>query len=288
MWFSTLANISAQKSVDFWVYALYTLVWPDNNDDPYLYLQCWHQKLARLGRRRSSRLTSLRSEPEEIHLQAWWSRLEANDPEKKGCYLMWKHFLNIRLMMDMLNKTFMFASLAVLLLTDTPWSKSGIIYWCYVIFNHDALWGVTDSRLFLQLFESKGQTYTLESAGWLLTAAGDMLAPWARAEKAPLPIRRGRKPPRELVWFWRETHTDRWHYFVQLPSLCNRNCMKLPSFLSNDILRFKWVGKKLDINEMHCHKSKHRRKTVREEVTVQQGEDSHISVRATINTQESF
>lgn len=91
-----------QKSVDFWVYTLYTLVWPDKNDDPYLYLQCWHQKPARLGRRRSSRLTSLRSEPEEIHLQAWWSRLEANDTEKKGCYLMWKHFLNIRLMMDML------------------------------------------------------------------------------------------------------------------------------------------------------------------------------------------
>lgn len=32
--------------------------------------------------------------------------------EKKGCYLMCKHFLNIRLMMDMLNKTFMFTSLA--------------------------------------------------------------------------------------------------------------------------------------------------------------------------------
>lgn len=42
------------------------------------------------------------------------------------------------------------------------------------------------------------------------------------------------------------------------------------------VLRFKWVGKKHDINEMHCHKSKYRRKTRREEVTVQQGGLPHL------------
>lgn len=88
--------------------------------------------------------------------------------------------------------------------------------WCYNAIPDELRSDITDN------------TDTSGSAGWgrVRIAAGETLAPWARADITPPPIRRGMKLPRELVRFWGETHC-----FVQLAFVCSWNW--IPQCCSN-------------------------------------------------------
>lgn len=66
-------------------------------------------------------------------------------------------------------------------------------------------------------------TDTLKSAGCgsFMRTAGEKLAPRASAEKAPPPIRRGRRPSRELVWFWKRKRNTQWNMVIVIRGYCS-------------------------------------------------------------------